>query len=168
MPSWLQVTQLLANFATLSLDIMSKVVSLHHIVINTKGRQMTISVEHCEDMYRFITSIIKRNGCILYRIGGIENHIHMLIDLAPEVTLAHLMWDVKRSSSDWAKRSGLFPNFVGWGKEYGAFSVSQVHKDAVIAYINNQREHHHRITFDEEYKQVSERNGVKWGDYMLT
>ena len=59
---------------------MSKVVSLHHIVINTKNRQKTITPEHCEDMYRFITSIIRRNNCVLYRIGGIENHIHMLVD----------------------------------------------------------------------------------------
>ncbi len=84
---------------------MSKTVSLHHIVINTKNRNMTINAEHAEDMYRFITSIVKRNGCFLCRIGGIENHIHMLIDLAPTVALSHLVWDIKRSSSDWAKKS---------------------------------------------------------------
>ena len=147
---------------------MSKVVSLHHIIINTKGRQMTIVREHCEDMYRFITSIVKRNKCVLYRIGGIENHIHMLIDLSPTVTLSHLMWDVKRSSSDWAKQSGMFPGFMGWGKEYGAFSVSAAHKEAVIAYIMNQPEHHNRVAFDDEYKRITERNGMPWQDYMLT
>ena len=147
---------------------MSKVVSLHHIVINTKNRQMTITPEHVEDMYRFITSIVKRNGCYLCRIGGIENHIHMLIDLAPTVTLSHLMWDIKRSSSDWAKKSGFFPNFVGWGKDYGAFSVSDAHRDAVIHYIMGQREHHNRVGFDEEYRRLAERNGVEWDDKMLT
>ena len=147
---------------------MSKVVSLHHIVINTKNRQMTISPEHAEDMYRFITSIIKRNGCFLYRIGGIENHIHMLVNLAPTVTLSHLVWDVKRSSSDWAKKSGLFPDFVGWGKEYGAFSISNSHRDAVINYIKGQREHHDRLGFDDEYQRLTERNGMEWNDNMLT
>ena len=147
---------------------MSKVVSLHHIVINTKNRQMTISPEHAEDMYRFITSIIKRNGCFLYRIGGIENHIHMLVNLAPTVTLSHLVWDVKRSSSDWAKKSGLFPDFVGWGKEYGAFSISYSHRDAVINYIKGQREHHDRLGFDDEYQRLTERNGMEWNDNMLT
>ena len=145
---------------------MSKVKSLHHIVINTKGRQMTIATEHSEDMYRFITSIIKRNKCVLYRIGGIENHIHMLVDLSPTVTLSHLMWDIKRSSSDWAKQSGLFPDFVGWGKEYAAFSDS--HKDAVIAYIMGQREHHQRVGFEDEYQRIAERNGVKWEEFLLT
>lgn len=149
-------------------DIMSKTVSLHHIVINTKNRHMTINAEHAEDMYRFITSIVKRNECHLCRIGGIENHIHMLIDLAPTVTLSHLLWDIKRSSSDWAKRSGLFPEFVGWGKEYGAFSVSNSHRDAVIRYIMGQREHHNRVSFDDEYQRLAERNGVAWSEYLLT
>lgn len=147
---------------------MSKVVSLHHIIINTKGRQMTITPSHCEDLYRFITSIVKRNNCVLYRIGGIENHIHMLIDLSPTVTLSHLMWDIKRSSSDWAKQSGLFPQFVGWGKEYGAFSVSVSHKQAVIDYIISQPEHHRRVLFDDEYKRITERNGKSWDGTMLT
>lgn len=147
---------------------MSKVVSLHHIVINTKNRQMTITPEHCEDIYRFITSIIKRNSCVLYRIGGIENHIHMLIDLSPTVTLSHLMWDIKRSSSDWAKQSGLFPEFVGWGKEYAAFSISVSHKDAVVAYIKGQREHHQQVGYEDELKRITERNGIEWRDYLLT
>ena len=147
---------------------MSKVVSLHHIIINTKGRQMTIASEHCEDMYRFITSIVKRNKCVLYRIGGIENHIHMLIDLSPTVTLSHLMWDIKRSSSNWAKQSGLYPQFVGWGKEYGAFSVSAAHKQAVIDYIISQPEHHRRVLFEDEYKRITERNGMSWDESLLT
>ena len=147
---------------------MSKTVSLHHIVINTKNRNMTINAEHAEDMYRFITSIVKRNGCFLCRIGGIENHIHMLIDLAPTVALSHLVWDIKRSSSDWAKRSGLFPEFVGWGKEYGAFSVSESHRDAVMQYIIGQPEHHQQVGFDDEYRRLAERNGVEWNYHMLT
>lgn len=147
---------------------MSKVISLHHIVINTKNRQMTISAEHAEDMFRFITSIVKRNGSYLCRIGGIENHIHLLVNLAPTVTLSHLMWDIKRSSSDWAKKSGLFPDFIGWGKEYGAFSVSESHRNAVIEYIKNQREHHQRVGFDDEYRRLVERDGLEWDDHMLT
>lgn len=129
---------------------------------------MTIPADHCEDMYRFITSIIKRNNCFLYRIGGIENHIHILLDLSPTVTLSHLVWDIKRSSSDWAKRCGLFPNFVGWGKEYAAFSASSSHKEALIEYIKGQRVHHQRVGFDEEFYRIANRNGIEWNEYMLT
>ena len=147
---------------------MSKVVSLHHIVINTKYRHMTIDPGHADDMYRFMTSIVKRNGCFLCRIGGIENQIHLLVDLAPTVTLSHLVWDIKRSSSEWAKKSGLYPEFVGWGKEYGAFSVSNSHRDAVIQYIIGQPEHHKRVSFNDEYRRLAERNGVGWDEMMLT
>lgn len=147
---------------------MSKVVSLHHIVINTKNRHMTINAEHAEDMYRFITSIVKRNDCFLCRIGGIENHIHILVDLAPTVSLSHLVWDIKRSSSEWGKRCGLFSEFVGWSKEYGAFSVSNSHRDVVIQIIIGQPEHHKHVTFDNEYRRLAERNGVAWDEYMLT
>ena len=147
---------------------MSKVISLHHIVINTKNRQMTIAAQNSEAMYRFITGIIKRNGCELYRIGGIENHIHILVNLSPSLSLSHLVWDIKRSSSSWAKQSGLFPQFVGWGKEYGAFSVSQTHCNAVTDYIAGQRQHHGRTDFESEYRQLSERNGISWDVNMLT
>ena len=147
---------------------MSKVKSLHHIIINTKNRSMTINAVLREDMYRFITSLIKRNKCVLYRIGGIENHIHILLDLNPTVSLSHLMWDIKRSSSDWAKQSGLFPMFNGWGKEYGAFSISETHRDALINYIMNQPEHHGRVTFEQEYRHISEVNGMSWHEQMLT
>ena len=147
---------------------MSKVVSLHHIVINTKRRLMTINAEHREEMYRFITGIVKRNQCVLYRIGGIENHIHLLVDLSPTVTLSHLVWDIKRSSSSWAKQSGLFPLFDGWGKEFGAFSVSETHRNDVIDYIAHQLEHHGRVSFEDEYRRVLARNGVDWDDNLLT
>ena len=129
---------------------------------------MTIGAAHAEDMYRFITSIVKRNACVMYRIGGIENHIHLLVDLSPTANLSHLVWEIKRSSSDWAKKSGLFPLFTGWGKEYGAFSVSQSHRDAVVSYIMNQREHHGRVSFEDEYRHITGRNGVAWSDEMLT
>jgi len=78
------------------------------------------------------------------------------------------MWDIKRSSSDWAKQSGLFPDFVGWGKEYAAFSVSASHKDAVIAYIKRQREHHLQVGYDAELQRIAERNGAQWTETMLT
>ena len=150
------------------LNTMSKVTSLHHIIINTKERKMTIAAENAEAMYRFITTIIKRNNCVLYRIGGIENHIHILIDLSPQVSLSHLVWDIKRSSSDWAKRSGFFPLFAGWGKEYGAFSISPTHKEAVSHYISTQREHHAVVSFDDEYKRIILRYGMPWTDNTLT
>lgn len=150
------------------LKIMSAVNSIYHIVINTYRREMTIPNETSEHMYRYIWSIINSRNCKLYRIGGIGNHIHMLVELSPVVALSDLVRDIKQGSSKWAKQQVFFPMFSGWGKEYGAFSCSVRDKEAIINYINNQREHHKERTFEQEYKEMIEHSGLEWNDYRLT
>ncbi len=133
---------------------MSKVKALYHIVFCTKRRQMTISETHSEDVYRFIWNIIKESRSKLLRIGGIQNHIHLLIDLNPSIALSSLMRDIKANSSAWMKGNSCFPYFDGWAKEFYACTVSPEHKDAVIDYINGQKYHHHGIPFDNEIKNM--------------
>lgn len=147
---------------------MSAVSSMFHVVINTYRRQMTIPDETSEHMYRYIWSIIKSHGCKLYRINGIGNHIHMLIELSPTMALSDLVRDIKQGSSKWAKQQVYFPQFSGWGKEYGAFSCGFREKDAIINYIINQREHHKVVSFEDEYRLMLEQFGVEWNDYRLT
>ena len=147
---------------------MSAVSSMFHVVINTYRRQMTIPDETSEHMYRYIWSIIKSHGCKLYRINGIGNHIHMLIELSPTMALSDLVRDIKQGSSKWAKQQVYFPQFSGWGKEYGAFSCGFREKDAIINYIINQREHHKVVSFEDEYRLMLEQFGVEWNNYRLT
>ena len=147
---------------------MSAVSSMYHVVINTYRRQMTIPDETSEHLYRYIWSIVKSRGCRLYRINGIGNHVHMLIELAPTVALSDLVRDIKQGSSKWAKQQVYFPQFSGWGKEYGAFSCSCRDKEAIIHYIKNQREHHKVKTFEDEYKGLLELSGIEWNDKRLT
>ena len=141
---------------------------IYHIVINTYRREMTIPDETSEHMYRYIWSIINSRNCKLYRIGGIGNHIHMLVELSPSVALSDLVRDIKQGSSKWAKQQVYFPMFSGWGKEYGAFSCSVRDKEMVVNYINRQREHHKEKTFEQEYKEMIERSGLEWNDFRLT
>lgn len=148
--------------------VMSAVSSMYHVVINTYRRQMTIPDETSEHLYRYIWSIVKSRGCRLYRINGIANHVHMLIELAPTVALSDLVRDIKQGSSKWAKQQVYFPQFSGWGKEYGAFSCSSRDKDRIAGYIINQREHHKASSFEEEYRQMIELSGIEWNDNRLT
>ena len=148
--------------------IMSAVSSMYHVVINTYRRQMTIPDETSEHLYRYIWSIIKSRGCRLYRINGIGNHIHMLIELAPTIALSDLVRDIKQGSSKWAKQQVYFPQFSGWGKEYGAFSCSSRDRETIMNYIINQREHHKVKTFEDEYKDMVEMSGVEWNEHRLT
>ncbi|MBR5435237.1 MAG: IS200/IS605 family transposase [Muribaculaceae bacterium] len=147
---------------------MSAVSSLFHIVINTLRREMTISDEASDQMYRYINSIVKSKNCRLLRINGIGNHIHMLVELSPTVALSDLVRDIKQGSSKWAKQNSNFSAFCGWGKEYGAFSCSVRDKDNIINYIINQREHHKVKTFEDEYKAMISNSDLEWNEYRLT
>ena len=131
---------------------MSKVAAYYHIVFCTKAREMTLPGERREDMYRFMWKEIKNLNCRLLRIGGIANHVHILLDLHPSVALADLMKNVKGKSSTWMGRTDGFLSFKGWASEYFASTVSPEHRFAVIEYIKNQETHHYGVGFEDEIK----------------
>lgn len=147
---------------------MSKVSNTIHIVINTYMRKMTITHDNRNVLYRFIYNLLTTRDCYLYRIGGIPNHIHLLVDLSPKIALSDLVRDIKKESSRWMKSSGYFPNFESWGKEYFAFGISKEHIHAVIDYIKSQPEHHNIQSFEDEIKSACSKEGVEWNDYLLT
>ena len=132
---------------------MSQVRALYHIVFCTKSRKMTITDEFRRDLYSVIFSVIQKNNCHLIRMGGIANHIHMLLDLNPQIALSHLMRIIKSESSGFLKRDKRFPLFEGWGTGYFAMTISPEIKDNVINYINNQQNHHYIMPFDQELEQ---------------
>lgn len=131
---------------------MSKVIAYYHIVFCTKNREMTIPLQLKEDLYRFIWKIITDKNCKLLRIGGIQNNIHILLDLHPNIALATLVQSIKGVSSGWLRQDGRITVFDGWAAGYFASSVSPEGKGSVIEYIKNQEEHHMDQGFDEELK----------------
>ncbi|MDE6286511.1 MAG: IS200/IS605 family transposase [Muribaculaceae bacterium] len=139
---------------------MSKVTALYHIVFATKNRALSIPMELREELYRFIWHEIKTTGSTLYRIGGVSDHVHMLVNLHPSTSLADLMRDVKSHAAQWMKADARFTRFDGWAKEYYACSVSPQHKDAVIAYIISQPQHHAKINFANELNRMFEEAGL--------
>ena len=148
---------------------MSAVTAIFHIVINTHQRQMTLPQNTSEALYRYIAGVIVNKQCVCHAINGIENHIHMLVDLHPSVCLSDLVRDIKLSSNMWIKQHPeWFPAFNGWGKEYGAFSYAQRDREMVAAYIGRQREHHQREPFETEFRNHVERAGLDWSDFRLT
>ena len=142
---------------------MSKVTALYHIVFVTKNREMTISQPNEEKLYRFIWSVIKSSGSSLLRIGGIPNHIHILLNLNPTIALSTLVRDIKSRSSRWMKLSGDFPQFTSWASEYYASTISFEEKTAVIEYIKSQKKHHLGNSLDDEFGELMRGSGH---DYM--
>lgn len=129
---------------------MSKVNALYHVVFCTKYRRFTIPEDFLEDVYRYIWSEIRNLNCKLLRIGGMPNHLHLLIDLHPSVCLSDFVKTIKAKSSYWMRRDGRFSSFDGWAREYFAVTLSVDARKAVISYIFSQKEHHCNVSFDDE------------------
>ncbi|MFN8345719.1 MAG: IS200/IS605 family transposase [Spirosomataceae bacterium] len=139
----------------------------YQIVFGTKYRRPTIAEAHCEELYRYIWGIIKNNKCKLYRINGIEDHLHIFCDLHPSVALADFVKDIKVASSIWMKQSGLFPDFEAWQEGYGAFTYSIREKDKIINYVKKQKQHHKKETFYDEYKRLLIENDIEFDEKYL-
>ncbi len=139
----------------------------YQIVFGTKNREATITEAHCEELYKFIWSIIKNHKCKLYRINGIEDHIHIFSDLNPSISLADYIKDIKVASSVWMKECGKFSAFNGWQDGYGAFTCSIAQKNIIIDYVKNQKEHHKSESFYDEYKRLLIENGIEFDEKYL-
>ena len=134
---------------------------LYHIVFRTKASEKTINQEHSINLNKYIWGVIKNKQCHLYRINSMEEHIHILSDLHPSVSLADFIKDIKVSSSKWIKESGLFPNFRGWGIKYCALTYSFKERNILINYVKNQQEHHKKESFQEEIKRLFKEEGIE-------
>ena len=139
----------------------------YQIVFGTKYRKPTIDEAHCADLYRYIWGIIENKKCKLYQINGVEDHIHIFCDLHPSIALADLIKDVKVASSIWMKEDGKFPNFRGWQDGYGAFTYNIRDRDMIINYVKNQKIHHQKQTFYDEFKGLLIENGVEFDEKYL-
>ena len=124
---------------------------LYQIVFSTKERKPVLLKENRPLLFRYIYGVLRNKNCHLYRINGIEDHIHIIISLHPCVSLSSLVKDIKISSSLFLKENNLFPDFSGWQEGYGAFTYSYGEVNKLIEYVKNQEEHHKNITFREEF-----------------
>ena len=134
---------------------------LYHIVFRTQDSQPTLRRDNTDNLYAYITGIIKNKNSHLYRINGVENHLHILTDIHPSVSLADFVREIKVSTSIWMKESDLFPSFKGWAEGYGAFTCSYNDMGKLIEYVKDQQEHHSKKTFGEEYRRLLLESGIR-------
>jgi putative transposase len=141
--------------------------STYQIIFSTKNREPTITELHCEELYKYIWGIINGHKCHLYRINGVEDHIHIVSDLHPSVCLADYVKSIKVASSIWLKESGKFPIFTSWQEGSGTFTYSKEDRDSVINYVKNQKDHHKIETFLDEYKRILKEQGIPFDKKYL-
>jgi|SRR5690606_4191986 len=119
------------------------------------------------ELYQYITGIIQNQGHKLLAINGMADHVHILFGMRPKQSLSDLMQDVKGDSSKWINSKGFVRGKFSWQEGYGAFSYSKSQLPAVLRYIGNQKEHHKRKTFLEEYREFLDKFEVEYDQRFI-
>lgn len=140
---------------------------LYHLTFHTKNSEKVLHKSENEELFKYIWGVMKNKKCKLYRINGVEDHIHIVCDLHPTIALADLVKDIKVASSKWIKEKRIYSNFSNWAESYGAFTLSIREKDIIVKYVMNQQEHHKTETFREEFIRLLKENGVAFDEKYL-
>ena len=138
---------------------MSHTSILVHYVFATHERRPLISEEMQPKLWAYMGGIARANGMKALAIGGMRDHVHLLLSLPSTITIAKAVQLVKAGSSKWMndqKRTKWF----GWQEKYGAFSIGVSQKEAAVRYIRNQAQHHAKKSFDVELEMILKRHGI--------
>ncbi len=128
-----------------------------HVVFSTKGRRKLISEGVQPQLWSYMAGICRNQKMVSVAVGGIEDHVHLLFHLPPTLTLSKAISLIKANSSKWMNEHG---RGFGWQEGYGAFNVSASNVDSVAEYIRNQREHHAKISFEDEFLALLKKHGI--------
>ena len=141
--------------------------SLHyHLVFSTKDRRALIVPEWRERLHAYMGGILNSMGAFPQAIGGVADHVHLLVGLKATHCLADVMRDLKRGSSEWVHDT-IGERAFAWQEGYGAFTVSANVRDGVRLYIARQEEHHRTLTVREEYLEFLRRGGVEFDERFV-
>jgi len=138
-----------------------------HYVFSPKYRQALIKPEFENELYKYITGIVKDLDQHLICINGIPDHCHLLIRLRPALAPSKLIQTVKANSSSWINTKKFIKKKFNWQVGGGIFSISHKHVPRVIKYIENQKQHHKKSDFKSEYLQLLAHNNIKFKDEYL-
>lgn len=132
-----------------------------HVVFSTKNRERWISPDVEMEVWAYLAGIINKLGGKALQIGGVEDHIHILLAMPATISLSKLVQSIKGDSSKWISQTWPAMRGFHWQDGYGAFTVGQSQIPNTIAYIKNQRTHHQRKTFEEEYQAFLKAHGIE-------
>jgi len=138
-----------------------------HVVFHTRNNATLIGKDIEEALYSYLGGILKNIRSIPFQIGGTSNHIHVLCTLPRTITIAELAEEIKKSSSKWIKTRGDRYRYFYWHEGYGGFSVGWSQVEMIKRYIINQKIHHGKVSFVNEYKRLLEENGVEFDERYL-
>ena len=135
---------------------------LFHIIYSTKYRKPTIHTEWQDDLYGYIGGIVRDQKGKLLKIGGVEDHVHLLAKVGPTIAISDVLRKIKSNSSKWINERSDVSRKFEWQSGYAAFSVSESKLPAVSEYIANQAEHHRKKTFEEELLAILKKHNIEF------
>ena len=136
-----------------------------HLIFSTKDRYPFLLDKPLRtDMHAYLANVLRSHDCEPIIVGGVEDHAHALFSLSRNYSIAHIVKEIKRTSSSWIKDIASKHRGFHWQRGYGAFSVSQSHLEQVTRYIERQEEHHQRVTFQDEYRAVLRKYCVEYDE----
>lgn len=138
-----------------------------HITFSTKHRLPLISAEIEDELYSYIGGICNNLECYPIKIGGYYDHVHILSSLSKKIALMVLLEKIKAHSSKWIKTKSDDLKKFYWQNGYGAFSVNHYEIDKVVEYIENQKEHHRKKTFQDEYRAFLKKYKVEFDERYI-
>jgi len=137
------------------------------IIFAVKGRVSLILPSWQEDLYKFITGLVKNKGQKLITINGVQDHIHIFVSINPSCRISDLVREIKKSSNKYINNNFVSMNKFQWQEGYGVFSYNKSAVDNVVKYIDNQKAHHKKRSFKEEYIDFLEKFEIAYKDEFL-
>lgn len=138
-----------------------------HVVFSVKGKGSLIHSQWESELYKYITGIVQNKQQKMLAINGMPDHIHFLIGMKPACCLSDLVREIKKSTNEFVKEKQFTKFKFNWQEGFGAFSYSRSQLDSVIKYIMNQKTHHKRKTFKEEYLELLSKFNVAYDEKYL-
>jgi len=138
-----------------------------HCVFAVKFRNAIIQPLWEERLHKYVTGIVQKNGHKMLSINSVPDHLHLFVGLNPKQSIADMMRFVKGDSSEFINVQNFTKRKFNWQEGYGAFSNSHTQIDGVVKYILNQKEHHRKKTFREEYVDMLEKAGIDYNEKYI-
>ena len=140
---------------------------LMHCVWATKERRPLIKPELQSRLWPYLGGIARENGITALSIGGVEDHVHLLLSLPATMPIAKGMQLIKGGSSKWVHDTFPDQRLFAWQTEYGAFSVSVSQVEKIVSYIENQEPHHRKMTFQVEFIALLKKHRITYDEQYL-
>jgi len=133
---------------------------LYHIVFSTRGREPWLGRQCRDRLYDYLGGIARKHATVVLKVNGMQDHVHLLVRVPPDLAISDLLRALKANSSGWVRRTMQGMGGFAWQAGYGSFTVSESNWRKVADYIAQQERHHKRVTFAGELARLLRRHGI--------